>query len=77
MAWSAIVQAIYPSPSGNGSKDAVVIYSDGSREIRRQYNLHPEAYDTPEAVTAFIQQQVDKLNDFENRIDELVGQEIA
>lgn len=58
MAWSAIVQAIYPSPSGNGSKDAVVIYSDGSREVRRQYNLHPEAYGTPEAVRAFIQQQL-------------------
>jgi len=58
MAWSAIVQAIYPSPSGNGSKDAVVIYSDGSREIRRQYNFHLNNYKTPEAISAFIQQQL-------------------
>jgi hypothetical protein len=58
MAWSVLIQNIYPSPSNNGSKDLVVIYSDGVREVRQQYNLHSESYPNTASVSEFIQQQL-------------------
>jgi hypothetical protein len=79
MAWTAVITAVMENPVPNDTRNVVVCYSDGTREINRTYNIHPENFPTVTATVSFIKDQVDRLNAFEAEVvnlEALVGTEI-
>lgn len=80
MAWTATITAVLESPVPNDTRDVIVRYSDGMREINRTYNIHPENFPTVDVTLSFIKEQVDRLNAFDvtvANLETLVGTEIV
>lgn len=80
MAWMATITAVLECPVPNDTRDVIVRYSDGMREINRTYNIHPENFPTVDTTVAFIAEQVARLNAFDATVanlETLVGTEIV
>lgn len=80
MAWAATITGVLDNPVPNDTRNIIVRYSDGVREINRTYNIHPENFPTVNVTLAFIKNQVDRLNAFEAEVvslEALVGTEIV
>lgn len=80
MPWSATITAVLENPVPNDTRNVIVHYTDGTRVINRNYNIHANSYPTVDTTVSFIKDQVDKLNAFDQAVvdlEELVGTEIA
>jgi hypothetical protein len=80
MAWAATITAVLENPVPNDTRNVIVRYSDGVREINRTYNIHANSFPTVDTTVSFIKDQVDKLNAFDQAVvdlEELVGTEIV
>lgn len=80
MAWTATITAVLENPVPNDTRNVVVRYYDGLREINRTYNIHANSFPTVDTTVSFIKDQVDKLNAFDQAVvnlEELVGTEIV
>ena len=79
MAWNATIVALLENPMPNDTRNLIVRYTDGVRTINRTYNIHPENFPTVDVTISFIQEQINKLNDFDATVvnlETLVGTEI-
>lgn len=80
MAWTATITAVLENPVPNDTRNVVVRYTDGVREINRTYNIHANSFPTVDTTVSFIKDQVDRLNAFDQAVvnlEELVGTEIV
>lgn len=80
MAWVATITAVLENPVLNDTRNVIVCYSDGVREINRTYNIHPETFPSVDVTVSFIKDQVDRLNQFDATVanlETLVGTEIV
>lgn len=80
MAWTATITALLENPVPNETRNLHVTYTDGMREIKRIYNIHPESFPTVDTTISFIKEQVDRLNQFDATVanlETLVGTEIV
>lgn len=80
MAWTATITAVLQNPVPNETRNVLVRYTDGTREINRTYNIHVDNHPTVDATSSFIKSQVDRLNSFDAVVadlEALVGTEIV
>lgn len=80
MPWTATIMGVLENPVPNDTRNVVVRYTDGVREINRTYNIHANSFPTVDTTVSFIKDQVDRLNAFDQAVvnlEELVGTEIV
>ena len=80
MTWKATITAVLENPVPNETRDLIVEYTDGIRVINRVYNIHPENFPTVDVTLSFIQDQINRLNEFDRTVvnlESLVGTEIV
>jgi hypothetical protein len=80
MAWTATITAVLQNPVPNETRNVLVRYTDGTREINRTYNIHVDSHPTVDVTSSFIKNQVDRLNSFDAVVadlEALVGTEIV
>lgn len=80
MAWTATITAVLQNPVPNETRNVLVRYTDGTREINRTYNIHVDNHPTVNVTTSFIKDQVNRLNQFDSVVSDLeaiIGTEIV